>query len=145
MTKPHLTNRACAVPSSITVDQGGGFSPWVTDLGLQFESLAPEKVVMRLPFDPRLCRAGGIICGQAFMAVADTIAVFAMWAAAGDVRACTTVDAAVQMMRPVSDADVLAEATVPRLGRTMAVVSVLLHADGDPRPAVSTSVTLALV
>jgi uncharacterized protein (TIGR00369 family) len=122
-----------------------GFSAWVGELDLTFESLDRDRVVMRMPFDPKLCRAGGIICGQAFMAVADTIAVFAMWAAAGEQRPCTTVDASVQMMRPVSDADVIAEATVLRLGRTMAFVQVLLHADGDPRPAVNATITLALV
>ncbi|CAN5517060.1 PaaI family thioesterase [soil metagenome] len=135
---------------TLSIDQatellGNGFSPWVGELKLSFEEVSPERVVMRMPFDPRLCREGGIVCGQAFMAAADTIAVFAMWGSAGEVRACTTVGASVQMMRPVSDADVLAEARVLRLGRSMAFVDVLLHADGDPRPAVAANVTLALV
>lgn len=124
---------------------GDGFSPWVLDLGLSLEVVTPEVTTMRMPFSPRLCRAGGIVCGQAFMALADTVSIFAMWAAAGEMRPCTTVDASVQMMRPVSDADVVADARVLRLGRTMAFVGVLLHADGDPRPAVNATITLALM
>ena len=124
---------------------GKGFSPWVLELDLALEEVGPERTVMRMPFSPRLCRAGGIVCGQAFMALADTIAIFAMWGVAGEPRPCTTVDASVQMMRPVSDADVVAEATVLRLGRSMAFVSVLLRADGDARPAVNATITLALV
>jgi acyl-coenzyme A thioesterase PaaI-like protein len=79
------------------------------------------------------------------MALADTASVFGMWAVAGGMRPCTTVDLSVQMMRPISDSDVLAQTRVLRLGRTMAFVDVALHADGDPRPAVHATVTLALV
>jgi len=122
-----------------------GFSAWVNELGLRVEEITDDGVVMRMPFDQKLCRAGGIVCGQAFMALADTASVFALWAAAGDIRACTTVDQSTQMMRPISDADVLATARVLRLGRSMAFVQVLLTADGDPRPAVNAQVTLALV
>ncbi len=124
---------------------GEGFSAWVTDLDLTVEAIDEDGVTMRMPFSPRLCRAGGIVCGQAFMALADTASVFGMWAVAGEPRPCTTVDLSIQMMRPISDADVLARATVLRLGRSMAFVQVVLTADGDPRPAVNASVTLALV
>jgi uncharacterized protein (TIGR00369 family) len=135
---------------ALQVDQAStlledGFSAWVRELDLGFDEVTPDGVVMRMPFSPRLCRAGGIVSGQAFMALADTASVFGMWAVAGEPRPCTTVDLSVQMMRPVSDADVLARATALRLGRTMAFMSVVLTADGDPRPAVNAAVTLALV
>lgn len=122
-----------------------GFSPWVTELGLSFEEITPDGVVMRMPFSARLCRAGGIVCGQAFMALADTAAIFGLWAAAGHIQPCTTVDMSTQMMRPVSDADVLAQTSMLRLGRTMAFVGITLRADGDPRPAVNATATLALM
>ncbi|WP_370324002.1 PaaI family thioesterase [Euzebya sp.] len=121
-----------------------GFSAWVTELDLSFDAITDEGVVMRMPFSPRICRQGGIVCGQAFMALADTASVFGLWAAAGALRPCTTVDVSIQMMRPVSDADVLAETRLLRLGRSMAFVEVLLHADGDARPAVHATATLAL-
>ena len=123
----------------------GGFSEWVTDLDLSFDEITGAGVVMRMAFSPRLCREGGIVCGQAFMALADTASIFGLWAVAGDIRPCTTVDMSVQMMRPVSDADVIAETRMLRLGRTMAFVGVALHADGDPRPAVNATATLALL
>ncbi|MEE8602263.1 PaaI family thioesterase [Euzebya tangerina] len=122
-----------------------GFSPWVGQLDLGFEEITPSTVTMRMPFSPDLCREGGIICGQAFMALADTASVFGMWTVAGEMRRCTTVDISVQMMRPVSDADVIAETRVLRLGRSMAFVQVVQMADGDPRPAVNATVTLALL
>ncbi len=122
-----------------------GFSPWVRELDLSFDEITDQGVVMRMPFSERLCRAGGIVCGQAYMALADTASVFGMWAVAGEVRACTTVDLSIQMMRPISDRDVLAHTRALRLGRTMAFVDVTLHADSDPRPAVHATVTLALI
>lgn len=122
-----------------------GFSPWVRELALAFDTIDADGVTMRMPFSERLCRQGGIVCGQAFMALADTASVFGLWAASGDVVPCTTVDLSTQMMRPISDADVLARTTLLRRGRSMAFVGVLLTADGDPRPAVSATVTLALV
>ncbi len=131
-------------PDEATALLADGFSEWVTDLKLSFDEVDAEGVLMRMPFSPRLCRAGGIVCGQAFMALADTAAIFGLWAVASEVRPCTTVDLSIQMMRPVSDADVLARTKVLRLGRTMAFLDVVLTADGDPRPAVHASVTLAL-
>lgn len=122
-----------------------GFSPWVRDLDLAVEAIGEGGATLRMPFSPRLCRAGGIVCGQAFMALADTASIFGLWGAAGEARPCTTVDQSTQMMRPVSDADVLADATVLRLGRTLAFVQVVLTADGDPRPAVHSTATLALL
>jgi len=122
-----------------------GFAPWVGELDLRVEGIDEDGATVRMPFSPRLCRAGGIICGQAFSALADTAAVLALFAVDDAFTPCTTVDLSVQMMRPVSDADVIATAHVLRRGRTMAFVQVLLHADGDAQPAVHAAVTLAIV
>lgn len=122
-----------------------GFAPWVGELELQVERIHDDGAVVRMPFSQRLCRAGGIVCGQAFMALADTTAVLGFFGSEDAMTPCTTVDMAVQMMRPVSDADVVATASVLRRGRSLAFVEVLLHADGDDRPAVHAAVTLAIV
>jgi uncharacterized protein (TIGR00369 family) len=122
-----------------------GFAPWVGELGLRVEHVGEDGARVRMPFSPRLCRAGDIVCGQAFSALADTAAVLGLFAGDDAMTPCTTVDMTVQMMRPVSDDDVVATATVLRRGRSLAFMQVLLHADGDGRPAVHAAVTLALV
>ena len=48
------------------------FAPWIQDLNITIESLNHEQVIMRMPFDNRLCRIGGIVCGQSQMALIDT-------------------------------------------------------------------------
>ena len=62
---------------------------------------------------------GGIVCGQALMAFADTAMVIANLAANRGYRPMTTVDQTTHFMRAVTASDVLADARVVRLGRTM--------------------------
>jgi hypothetical protein len=82
---------------------GDVFAPWVQDLNLsieQFEFTPPPGnaadwqpgAILRMPFSERLCRTGGIVCGQALMAFADTAMVLANLAANKGYRPMTTVD-----------------------------------------------------
>jgi acyl-coenzyme A thioesterase PaaI-like protein len=57
---------------------GEVFAPWVRELGLEVVALGKDEATLRLPFSERLCREGGVICGQALMAAADTAMVFAV-------------------------------------------------------------------
>ncbi|MGY4377652.1 uncharacterized protein (TIGR00369 family) [Bradyrhizobium sp. i1.3.6] len=108
---------------------GEVFAPWVQDLNLaveRLEHLPPSDVadwqpgaLLRMPFSERLCRNGGVVCGQALMALADTAMVIANLAANRGYRPMTTVDQTTHFMRAVSSSDVLADARVVRLGRTM--------------------------
>jgi hypothetical protein len=66
------------------------FAPWVQALGLKVESLDAESVTLRLPQDPQLSRVGGMLCGQAMMAAADTAMVLALINRFGEFKPCTT-------------------------------------------------------
>jgi uncharacterized protein (TIGR00369 family) len=105
------------------------FAPWERDLGLSIESIktspppdAPADrqpgAVLRMAFSNRLCRHGGIVCGQALMALADTAMVIAIQAAIRGFRPMTTVDQTNHFLKAVTSSDVLADARVVRLGRT---------------------------
>jgi uncharacterized protein (TIGR00369 family) len=135
---------------------GEVFAPWVQDLHLSIEGFdfAPPPggtadwqpgAVLRMPFSERLCRNGGIVCGQALMAFADTAMVLANLAANRGYRPMTTVDQTTHFMRAVKAADVLADARVVRLGRTMSFGRVtLLHAD-DKKPVAMVSSAFAML
>ena len=58
--------------------------------------------LLRMPFSERLCRNGGIVCGQALMAFADTAMVIANLAANRGYRPMTTVDQTTHFMRAVT-------------------------------------------
>lgn len=111
------------------------FAPWIGGLGLRFEAVEKDRVLVRLPQSPNLSRIGGVVCGQALMAAADTAAVFACWSALGELRNVTTVSQNMQLMRAVAERDALLEARVPKAGRSLMFTEVTIRADGDERPA----------
>jgi uncharacterized protein (TIGR00369 family) len=135
---------------------GEVFAPWVQDLNLSIERLDCEPppdagadwqpgAILRLPFSERLCRNGGVICGQALMAFADTAMVIANLAANRGYRPMTTVDQTTHFMRAVRSSDVLADARVIRLGRTMSFGRVTLSSAGDDKPVAMVSSAFAML
>jgi uncharacterized protein (TIGR00369 family) len=120
-------------------------APWVQDLNLSVASLDKEGAVLRMRFSEKLCRDNGVICGQALMSLADTAMVFAVSSAGGAYRPMTTVDQTMHFLRPAANADVLADAKIVRLGRTMAFGSVTLTTDGDTRPVAMAQLAYALL
>ncbi|SOD96860.1 PaaI family thioesterase [Caenispirillum bisanense] len=129
----------------ITEMQHSLFAPWVQDLALVVESVEADRAVVRLPFSDRLTRIGGTVCGQALMALADTAMVFLVSGAFGEFRPMTTVSQTTNFMKALSGRDVIAEARLLRLGRTMAFGDVFLRADGDEAPAVHVASTYAIL
>jgi uncharacterized protein (TIGR00369 family) len=132
------------------------FAPWVKDLGLSVEQIecdAPAGATadwlpgatLRMAFSERLCRHGGIVCGQALMALADTAMVIAIQAANRGRRPLTTVDQTTHFMRPVISSDVLADARVVRLGRTMSFGRVTLTSATDNKPVAIVSSAFAML
>jgi uncharacterized protein (TIGR00369 family) len=134
---------------------GEVFAPWVMDLNLSIErfDFAPPAdaadwqpgAILRLPFSERLCRNGGMVSGQALMAFADTAMVIANLAANRGYRAMTTVDQTTHFMRAVSASDVLADARVVRLGRTMSFGRVTLLSATDNKPVAMVSSAFAML
>jgi uncharacterized protein (TIGR00369 family) len=132
------------------------FAPWVQDLGLSIVNIECDPppaasadwqpgAVLRMAFSDRLCRDGGIICGQALMALADTAMVIAVLAANRGYRPMTTVDQTTHFMRPVAKSDVLADARVVRLGRTMSFGRITLSGSSDNKPVAMVSSAFAML
>jgi uncharacterized protein (TIGR00369 family) len=134
---------------------GDVFAPWIKDLELSvevFEFEPPATIpdwqpgaILRMPFSERLCRNGGMVCGQALMAFADTAMVIANLAANRGYRPMTTVDQTTHFMRAVMSSDVLAEARVVRLGRTMSFGRVTLSSAADHKPVAMVSSAFAML
>lgn len=131
------------------------FAPWVLDLHLTVEKVFFEPpagqadwqpgAVLRLPFSERICRHGGVISGQALMAFADTAMVIANFAANRGYRQMTTVDQTTHFMRAAAGGDVLADARVVRLGRTMSFGRVTLTGAADNKPVAMVSSAFAML
>jgi uncharacterized protein (TIGR00369 family) len=108
-------------------------------------SSAHPAAILRMPFSERLCRHGGIVCGQALMALADTAMVIAILSANRGYRPMTTVDQTTHFMRAVTASDVLADARVVRLGRTMSFGRVTLSSAADNKPVAMVSSAFAML
>jgi uncharacterized protein (TIGR00369 family) len=135
---------------------GDVFAPWVQDLGLSVGSIECEPppgapadwqpgAILRMAFSERLCRHGGIVCGQALMALADTAMVIAILVANRGFRPMTTVDQTTHFMRAVTSSDVLADARVVRSGRTMSFGRVTLFSAADNKPIAMVSSAFAML
>ena len=120
------------------------FAPWVLASGIKIEAIGPEFARLRLPFSLELCRAGGIVCGQALISATDTAMVIALAAASGAFKPCTTVDLTISYMRPISKADALLEAKLLRLGKSLAFCVCEVGETGG-KPAAFSTGTYALL
>jgi len=128
---------------------------WVQELGLLVESVeatrppgAPSDwqpgATVRLPFSNKICRDGGVVCGTALMALAETAMVFACSAAWNSYRPMSTIDQTTHFLRPVNF-DIIADARVVRIGRTTSFGRVTLYGASDRRPVGMVSSAYAML
>lgn len=121
------------------------FAPWVQDLGLRVEAFDADSVTLRLPQDARLSRVGGMLCGQAMMAAADTAMVLALINQFGAFRPCTTVQMNTSFLKPLANQDALVQAKVVRAGKTLAFGEIDIRGAEDGKSACRASTTYALL
>ena len=121
------------------------FAPWVQALGLRVECVGERSVVLRLPVTPALARQGGMLCGQAMMAAADTAMVLALMRHFGQFRPCTTVQLNTSFLKPLSGQDALVEARVLRAGKSLAFGEIDLRGARDGQSVCRASTTYALL
>jgi len=121
------------------------FAPWVQALGLRVEAFDADSVTLRLPQDPQLSRVGGMLCGQAMMAAADTAIVLALINQFGGFRPCTTVQMNSSFLKPLSGQDALVQARVVRAGKALAFGEIDIRGAEDGKSACRASTTYALL
>lgn len=121
------------------------FAPWVQALGLKVESFDADSVTARLPQHAQLSRVGGMLCGQAMMAAADTAMVLALINHFGQFKPCTTVQMNSSFLKPLSGQDGLVQARVLRAGKSLAFGEIDIRGANDGKSVCRASVTYALL
>ncbi len=121
-------------------------APWVLELGLNVHDARAGEVVMRLPIVPVLVHGGGVLCGQAIMAAADTAMVLAVMSRLGEFKPMTTVQLQTSFMKGVPGTSSFASVTarVLRMGRNLVFGEILVHTDSGDLAAHATT-TYALL
>jgi uncharacterized protein (TIGR00369 family) len=121
------------------------FAPWVQALALEVESFDADSVTTRLPQSGDLSRVGGMLCGQAMMAAADTAMVLALINHFGEFKPCTTVQMNTSFLKPLSGQDALVQARVLRAGKSLAFGEIDIRGANDGKSVCRASVTYALL
>jgi len=121
------------------------FAPWVQALDLRVEDHGEGSVTLRLPQSDQLSRVGGMLCGQAMMAAADTAMVLALIRHFGAFRPCTTVQLNTSFLKPLSGQDALVEARVIRAGKSLAFGEIDIRGAQDGKSACRATTTYALL
>src|SRR5436190_8879580 len=94
-------------------------------------ALGEHDITLRMPFQAALLRAGGTISGPAMMGLADTAAYFLTLAQAGPVASAATANLDIHFLSRPKPVDVVATATLLRLGRRLSVSAVDLRSGDD--------------
>jgi uncharacterized protein (TIGR00369 family) len=94
---------------------------YVKRLNLRIDSVGASAVTLTLPVIPELVHGGGVLCGQAILAAADTAMLLAMIATLGEFRPMTTVQLQISFLRPVAreHAEITVVAEVLRTGKSL--------------------------
>ncbi|MGE0497365.1 MAG: PaaI family thioesterase [Ramlibacter sp.] len=121
------------------------FAPWVQALSLQVEGFDADSVTVRLPQSDQLSRVGGMLCGQAMMAAADTAMVLALINLWGAFRPCTTVQMNSSFLKPLSGQDALVQARVLRAGKSLAFGEIDIRGASDGKSVSRATTTYALL
>ncbi|WP_397533366.1 PaaI family thioesterase [Roseateles sp.] len=120
------------------------FAPWIIAMELRVIEVLPGEVLLSMPVKPDYVHVGGVMCGQAAMAAADTAMVLALTAELGEFKPMTTVQLQTSFLRPVSSDQVLVRAKVLRRGKSLAFGSIDISSP-DGKLAVQATTTYALL
>ncbi|WP_077038082.1 PaaI family thioesterase [Pelomonas sp. KK5] len=120
------------------------FAPWIAAMDFEVIDAAKGSVTLRMPVKPAYVHVGGVMCGQAAMAAADTAMVLAMMTELGEFRPMTTVQLQTSFLRPIGGDHCTVIAKVLRSGKSLAFGSIDI-VSADNKLAVQATTTYALL
>ncbi len=119
--------------------------------GDTIERLDPGRARMRVPVEAAMLRPGATVSGPTLMGLADNVAYVLMLGHLGDAALAVTTHLSIDFVRRPSGVELVADARLVKLGRSLGVMTVDLHAvaeagaEPDPdRPVAVVSVTYSL-
>lgn len=123
---------------------GSVFPDWINQLGLRVDDIDDGTVRVVMPATAQVLRTGEMISGQASIALADTAIVIALANALGGFKPVGTVGLSFSFMRSMRKADVVCEASILKLGRSMAFCQAVVRESGSDKDAIHATGTYAI-
>jgi uncharacterized protein (TIGR00369 family) len=120
---------------------------FVRRLGIEVETIEPDRAVLTLPFDDEAVTVQDIIHGGAIASLIDTAAVAAAWSTVdfeGDQPHGATVSLTVNYLSSARSQGIAAEAKVQRRGSRIVFLEVTVTGTEDDRVIATALVTYSL-
>ncbi len=108
------------------------------------EDVGEMTARVRLRATRRNLRPGGTLSGASLMALADLAIYAALLGEIGLVPLAVTTSLTINFLRKPPLADVLAEARLLKVGKSLAFGEIVLVSDGDPRPVAHATSTYSI-
>ena len=109
------------------------------------EGLAPNQATVRLHVSAKNLRAGNTVNGPSMFAAADVAFYLALMAMIGPQALAVTTNCSIDFMRkPAAGRDLIAKATIHKLGRVLAVGDVMIYSEGEDKPVARAGVTYSI-
>jgi len=134
----------------LKMDAGALEAFLAADFGQVAEEFAVERadasgVTLRLKVAERHLRPGGTVSGPSIFGLVDVAMYLAILSRIGPVALTVTTNCAIDFMRkPAAGRDLLGEARVLKLGRSLAVGDVMVFSEGLAEPVARASLTYAI-
>jgi len=107
--------------------------------------LGEMSVRVRMNIGERHLRPGGTVSGPSMFALADVSIYLAVLAMIGPKALSVTTNISMDFMRkPAAGTDLICEARLLKLGRSLAVGDCLIHSEGQEAPVARASMTYAI-
>lgn len=120
-----------------------GFPQGNLEQRMRVEHVDDASLRLRMVVDPANLRPGATVSGPTLFTAVDASAWLLTVAHLGADRDAVTSSVTINYLRRPGLADVVAEATLLKLGRRLTVSDVLVYTDGEPKPVVQAVVTYA--
>ncbi len=120
------------------------FAPWVLDLAPQVQDVGTGRAVLDIPVTPRIARVGGMVCGQAMGALADTAMVLACAAQLGEFRPVATTNLETRFLRAARGEVLRCTARIVKPGRALLFAEAELADPAEGKPVARASATFFL-
>ncbi|EAQ03329.1 thioesterase family protein [Pseudooceanicola batsensis HTCC2597] len=109
------------------------------------EEVRDMGIRVRLKVEDRHLRPGGTVSGPTMFSLADVTVYLAILAMIGPKALAVTTNCSIDFMRkPASGTDLVADCTLLKLGKVLAVGDVLLHSEGVAAPVAHATLTYSI-
>lgn len=105
--------------------------PFAAIMGLNLEQITPSGVAMRATYSEAFLRPGGTVSGPVMMTLADAAIYALILSRIGPVELAVTTNLSVNFLRRPKPRDIIAHASILKLGKRLAVAEAKMYSDRD--------------